>query len=341
MSKPDLQKGVNPQIGVIADSTLQRHVVCKAIESAGYVVAVTLPPEKVDDHVISDSKADLWLVDIEDEEQWSDFIVNLFESVQVPILLGEGNAPSVNSLQFQRWEQKIFSKLKDIVGTPTETPEAVATQVPVQHPEPVDDGYVAGEPATNIWVIGASLGGPAAVKLFLNELPKELPIAFIIAQHIDPGFEHTLSQVWGRNSHFDFVQPRSGRVISHGQIMIVPLEQVMTVDQSSKALLFGQPWAGPYSPCIDQVMSLMADHLGVQTGAILFSGMGCDGAEATVKMHKMGIPVWAQSSETCANSSMPDSARETGCVSFTGSPEQLAQYLTQYITEQYDDAVIN
>lgn len=340
MAKP------NPQVGVIADSTLQRHVVCKTIESVGYGVAVTLSPDKVNDDIIKDSNTDVWLVDIEDEDKWSDFIVHMFESAQAPILLGEGNAPSVTSLQFQRWERKIYSKLKDIVGKPCPPEDLSILQSPTSEPSPLDveedDDYVAGEPASNIWVLGASLGGPAAVKEFLEALPEGLPIAFVIAQHIDPGFHKTLSQVWGRTSHFAFVRPKAGRIISHGQIMIAPLEQVMTINQFAQAQLYEEAWEGPYSPSIDQAMALMADNFGVHTGAILFSGMGNDGAISAAKYKEMGIEVWAQTAETCANSSQPDSARATGCVTYSGSPVELAKKLTEYIAQHYtNDVVLN
>ena len=341
--KPDPSKGANPRVGVIADSTLQRHVVCKTVESVGYGVAVTLSPDKVSDELITGDKADVWLVDIEDEDKWSDFIVHLFEASKVPILLGEGNAPSVTSLQFQRWERKIYAKLKDIVGNPN--PEDPALQCLAQtavEPEAAAlEEELEGEPATNVWVLGASLGGPAAVKEFLDALPAGLPIAFVIAQHIDPGFQDTLSKVWGRNAHFRFKAPRAGRCLSHGEIMIAPIEQVMTVNQFGRVELYEEQWEGPYSPSIDQVMSLMADHFGVHTGAILFSGMGNDGALAAAKLNQMGIEVWAQTAETCANSSQPDSARATGCVTFNGSPKQLAQKLVEYTSQQYSESLIN
>ncbi len=337
------EKGANPRVGVIADSTLQRHVVCKAIESAGYGVAVTLSPDKVSDDLITGDKADVWLVDIEDEDKWSDFIIHLFEASRVPILLGEGNAPSVSSLQFQRWERKIYAKLKDIVGKPR--PDDAATRCLVQTVAETTDAEeeddTEREPATNVWVLGASLGGPAAVKEFLDELPGGLPIAFVIAQHIDPGFQDTLSKVWGRNSHFHIRLPRAGRCLSHGEIVIAPIEQVMTVNKFGRVELFEEQWEGPYSPSIDQVMSLMADGFGVQTGAILFSGMGNDGAIAAAKLRQMGIEVWAQTAETCANSSQPDSARATGCVTFSGSPKQLAQKLVEYTSTHYSESLIN
>lgn len=332
----------NPQVGVIADSTLQRHAVCKAIEAAGYGVALTLPPDKVDDQVISDSKTDVWLVDIEDEDKWSDFIVHLFEAAKVPILLGEGHAPSLNSLQFQRWERKIFDKLQEIVGEPVRPPLDLSTVIapkadPLPLPPQLEGKQHAGEAASYIWVLGASLGGPNAVKEFLDALPAGLPIAFLIAQHIDAGFEDTLTKVWGKNSAFSFVKPELGNRLSHGQIMIAPIEQVMCLNRNAEVMLFDEPWEGPYSPSIDQVMSLMADNLGQQTGAILFSGMGSDGAVAAVKLKDMNIPVWAQTAATCANSSMPDSARATGCVSFSGSPVQLAQQFTRHAAEHFVD----
>ena len=336
-------KAGSPRVGVIADSTLQRHVVCKAIEAVGYGVAVTLSPDKVSDELITGDKADVWLVDIEDEDKWSDFIVHLFESSKAPILLGEGNAPSVSSLQFQRWERKIYAKLKDIVGKPVPVDDTTCSLVQTVA-EPVADEVAEpepGEPATHVWVLGASLGGPAAVKEFLDALPDGLPIAFVIAQHIDPGFQDTLSKVWSRNSHFRFKPPQAGRCICHGEIMIAPLEQVMTLNQFSRVELYEEPWEGPYSPSIDQVMSLMADHYGVQTGAILFSGMGNDGAISAAKLHQMGIEVWAQTAETCGNSSQPDSARATGCVTFSGSPVELARKLVEYTSEHYSDSIVN
>lgn len=343
--KPGSQRGSqNPRVGVIADSTLQRHVVCKAIESVGYGVAVTLSPDKVSDDLIMGDQADVWLVDIEDEDKWSDFIVHLFESSSVPILLGEGNAPSVSSLQFQRWERKIYSKLKDIVGKPQPCDESIQTLVhTVVEPPTVEAEEIEpeGDPASNVWVLGASLGGPAAVKEFLDALPAGLPIAFIIAQHIDPGFQDTLSKVWGRNSHFKFREPRAGRCLSHGEIIIAPIEQVMSVNQFARVELYEEQWEGAYSPSIDQVMALVADHFGVQSGAILFSGMGNDGAISAAKLRQMGIEVWAQSAETCANSSQPDSARATGCVTFNGSPKELAHKLVEYTSEHYSESLLN
>jgi chemosensory pili system protein ChpB (putative protein-glutamate methylesterase) len=53
-------------------------------------------------------------------------------------------------------------------------------------------------PAEHIWVLGASLGGPNAVKEFLDALPKGLPVGFVYAQYIDARFQKALIQTLSR-----------------------------------------------------------------------------------------------------------------------------------------------
>ena len=53
--------------------------------------------------------------------------------------------------------------------------------------------------------------------------------------------------------------------------------------------------------------------------------MGNDGALACQKFSEQYEgKIWAQSADTCVISSMPDSVREAGLVSYSGSPEALA-----------------
>jgi chemosensory pili system protein ChpB (putative protein-glutamate methylesterase) len=79
----------------------------------------------------------------------------------------------------------------------------------------------------------------------------------------------------------------------------------------------------------------VAQHFGDRARYILFSGMGNDGAEAVVKISQRQTMVWAQTSDSCANSSMPDSAVATGHVSYIGNPRQLASQLVNYLQTQW------
>lgn len=56
-----------------------------------------------------------------------------------------------------------------------------------------DSALRAGEPAHQVWLLAASLGGPEAVKAFMDALPGGLPVGFVYAQHIEASFESALS----------------------------------------------------------------------------------------------------------------------------------------------------
>ncbi|CBL47262.1 Protein-glutamate methylesterase [gamma proteobacterium HdN1] len=331
----------NPRVGVIADSSLQRHIVGKALHSFGYDVVTTYVPERLDHAALMDASIDVWLVDLEDEDRWQDLITDLLELADAPILFGDGKAPHATSPGYFRWERRIYAKIKDLVGQPVLAREqlkddalTLGAQPTARIPLPAEFSHhkdrAGGTPAEYVWVLGASLGGPAAVKEFLDALPQGLPLAFLLAQHIDIGFQKVLMQVLGRHNAFRFVAPEESMRLYQGDIAILPVDQVAYIDSFARTHLRGDAWDGPWSPSIDQVMNLTADALGEHTGVILFSGMGNDGSIAGQRLKKLGIPIWAQSSETCASASMPDSARMSGCVSFSGSPRELALQLTQF-----------
>lgn len=341
-----VSKSSGPKVGVIADSSLQRHIVCKALQSFGYEIAATYSPERVDNQTLAKADMDVWLVDLEDEDRWLDFISDLLEMADVPILFGDGKAPNVTSPRYPSWERKIYSKVKELVGQPilareSLTPDALneKPQTYARIPLPTEFATAArngtGAPAEYVWVLGASLGGPAAVKTFLDALPDGLPLAFILAQHIDAGFQKVLAQVLGRHNQFNFVEVVQGYRLRHSDILIAPVEHVVSIDRDARIRFHKEEWEGPYSPSIDQVMDLTVDALGPRTGAILFSGMGNDGAIAGQKMKRLNVPVWAQTADTCASSSMPDSARAVGCVTFSGSPRDLALQLTQHARQNF------
>lgn len=339
-------KGGGPKVGVIADSSLQRHIVCRALQSFGYEIAATYSPDRVDNRILTHGGMDVWLVDLEDEDRWMDFITNLLENAAVPILFGDGKAPHVTSPRYPRWERRIYAKVKELVGQPVTARERLAPDTLVEKPQtyariPLPSEFAHQNkgsehpPAHHVWVLGASLGGPAAVKTFLDALPEGMPLAFILAQHIDAGFQKVLAQVLGRHNQFNFIELTQGYRLRQADVLIAPVEHVVSIDKDARIRFHKDDWDGPYSPSIDQVMDLTVNVLGVRTGAILFSGMGNDGAIAGQKMKRLNVPVWAQSADTCASSSMPDSARAVGCISFSGSPRDLALQLTQHAKQHF------
>jgi chemotaxis response regulator CheB len=185
--------------------------------------------------------------------------------------------------------------------------------------------------ADRIWVLGASIGGPQAVKEFLTCLPKSLPMAFIIAQHIGKGFVPLLSEQMARICHCRVVGPLSGKVLANNDLLVTPTDKKIVFNSAGELILRPQTEPTKYTPSIDQVMTSVAERFGPRAGAIVFSGMGDDGMRGVEAIARNRGIVWAQSPDSCVISSMSDHARETGCVQYSGTPAELARRLVNFI----------
>ena len=330
-------------VGIIADNLLQQHLLKTALMHFGFKVILTTEPSRMNDNPSLTADVDAWVVDIVDEDAEQSWLDDLFDG-DVPVLFGMGEAPQRSSESYPRWEKRLFAKMKELLAdhslaiadenTITEL-EAVATE---NNPLPLPGLFKnieLGLPAEHVWVLGASLGGPDAVKEFLDALPEGLPVGFIYAQHIDARFQQALVQTLGRHASITMVPYIEGSQIKTGEVMLAPVEHEFGFDYEGRTISKNSPWPGPYGPSVDQVMLNVAQHFTSRARYILFSGMGNDGAEAAVKISQQPSTIWAQNSKSCANSSMPDSAVATGHISYIGSPRQLASQLVNYLQTQW------
>lgn len=333
------------KVGIISDELLQQHLIKSALMHFGFNVVLTTDPERFTGNPNLAAEVDAWIIDIADEDgehlEWLDELL----LGDVPVLFGMGEAPQRHCETYPRWEKRLFSKLKGllkghslVIADQDSIHELEEHSLNNTEPLPLPSifkGLASGVPAEYIWVLGASLGGPDAVKEFLDALPAGLPVGFIYAQHIDSRFQNALVQTLGRHSGITMVHYQEGRKIHTGEVMLAPVEFEFEFDVEGKVVSKSNSWPGPYGPSVDQVILNVDKHFSTRARYILFSGMGNDGAEAVVKISQNPATVWAQNSESCANSSMPDSAVATGHVSYTGTPRQLATQLVNYLQRQW------
>lgn len=329
------------RIGVIADTSLQRHVLQQALSANGYQVVLNSDPARLEDADLMAVEADLWLVDLAQTED-SPLVNALLERDSCPVLFGEGHAPERHSAHYPRWERRLFGKLKRLVGDPSRVvgprleglrgdAERPALELPANL---ANADSVAGQPASEVWLLAASLGGPEAVKSFLDALPAGLPVGFVYAQHIEASFESALSQVVGRHSKWRVNQSRPGDSIRCGEVVVAPIAEELGFDGDGAMRAEGRGWPEPYSPSIDQMMLNLAKQFGSRCGVIAFSGMGSDGIAAAAYVLRQGGRIWTQRADSCVCSSMPDSFREGGYSSFSGDPRELAQALVNHFAQQ-------
>src|SRR5690606_1202303 len=296
------------RIAVIADTSLQRHVLQQALAGGGYQVVLNSDPARLDEEALAACDTDLWLVDLAQSED-SPLVDNLLEKASAPVLFGEGHAPERHSENYPRWERRLFGKLKRLVGDPAQAigPSLEALLAEAQRP--------------------SRLELPAA-------LPGGLPIGFVYAQHIDAAFETALPQAVGRHSQWHVNPARNGDAVRCGEVVVAPIAHELGFAEDGSMQVADRGWPEPYSPSIDQMMLNLAQQFGANCGVIAFSGMGSDGSAAAAYVRRQGGVIWTQKAESCASPSMPDSLREGGYSTLSGDPRELAAALVNHLAEQ-------
>lgn len=327
------------QVGIVSDIVLQRHRLQAAAAKFGLDVCFSGDPERLQGYP-EFPEARLWLVTLEDEADHPALFDYLLEHTEVPVLFGLDQAPVSGSADYFRWERRLLGKLEQQLGELAQL-DSIASikelegQAPESQASPELPQWltpaVPGSVAEDVWVLCASLGGPAAVKAFLDSLPPGLPVGFIYAQHIDGNFAEVLTRVLGRHAHYKLQHAEENYRVKNGDVVLMPVEHEWKFDSTGVLTEQNTPWPGPYGPSIDQVLLNTADHYGAHCHVILFSGMGNDGVIAAPLLKAYGSRVWVQESASCGNSSMPDSVAATGSASFCGTPEQLAEELVNTI----------
>ncbi len=184
------------------------------------------------------------------------------------------------------------------------------------------------KPSPNIprvLVLGASIGGPDALRIFLAGLPAGFPALFVLAQHLESGFFDRLAQQLQKVSKLP-VRVATGAIrVAAGEVLVVPSGERVVVAPDGAVHLEPYAEAPHYRPCIDDVMRDVADRFGTRATAIIFSGMAGDAVEGAVYLTSKGGEVWAQDPASCVVSSMVDGAQARGVVEFIGTPRELAE----------------
>ncbi len=341
------------RVAVVADTSLQRHILQQFLLKKGYQVVLNSNPQHLSLDSLQACQTDLWLYDALFTEEDCIALEYFLSEPNAPVLFGEGSAPERSSEDYPRWERSLLKKIMhltshlEIAHVANDASLAAATnailELKIELPQRFSEQQcVSDQPAQQVWLLAASTGGPQAVKAFLDVLPKGLPIGFIYAQHIDANFEANLPQAVGRHSEWPVRLLDAHPFVREGEVVIVPVRHELNFTDTGCMQQLQISWRGPYSPSVEQMMCNLAQHYEHNCGVIVFSGMGSDGSIAAAYVNQQGAPVWTQDAESCACSSMPDSVRNAGYSSLSATPTGLAHALVQYVLNQYtqhnDDA---
>ena len=307
------------RIGVIVDDPAQIPALRGVIGAAGQEMPVTLEFARSHGR-IADAGVDAWVVNLDIEAlevTHPEPLDHLLDSIQVPLILCEGHIPNLVSPEFINWKNRLLEKLRGLNGTINRSQKG-APRLP-----------------RRVWVLAGSIGGPEAVREFLEALPSGLDIAFVYANHIERDYQSMLTQVISKNSHYTAFAPQHGDLLRENSVAVISPDYITTLTREGCFNVRNSPWIGQYKPNLDQVIASTAVHFGRTGGVIIFSGMCDDGAVASRLMRRCGGQVWIQEPDSCVSWTMPTAASHAvGQADFVGTPLELAAKLTKWTAAQ-------
>lgn len=173
-----------------------------------------------------------------------------------------------------------------------------------------------GEPRLVV-AVAASTGGPPAIQQLLDALAGAPSTSVLICQHMPPRFTQAFAERLDRRGSFRVKEAQEGDRVAAGQVFIAPGGRHLLVTARGPGLRLATPEAqgsDKYVPGADRLFSSLADAIGARAVGVVLTGMGADGAQGTVAIHKAGGTVWAESEETAVIFGMPKEAIATGGV---------------------------
>lgn len=178
-------------------------------------------------------------------------------------------------------------------------------------------------------IIGASTGGPEAIRQVLEPLPANSP-AILIAQHMPAGFTRSFAERLDRLCRIRVKEAEQGERVLPGHAYIAPGDQHLRLARSGanyQVLLDAGPAVNRHRPSVDVLFHSAAELAGRNAIGALLTGMGRDGAAGLLAMRQAGAVTLAQDEATSLVFGMPREAIALGAAVETVALDDVAERL--------------
>ncbi|MBC7324705.1 MAG: chemotaxis response regulator protein-glutamate methylesterase, partial [Moorella sp. (in: Bacteria)] len=176
--------------------------------------------------------------------------------------------------------------------------------------------------------LGASTGGPAALRQVLTGLPGHLPTGIVIVQHMPPGFTAPLARRLNEVAALEIREAAPGDEVQPGLALIAPAgKQMLLVRQAGRVRVQLAEEAGMstlFQPSVDVLLLSVARVYGAGSLGVILTGMGNDGVRGLRAIKEQGGQVFAQDEASSIVYGMPRAAVEAGVVDRIVPLDQMA-----------------
>ncbi len=166
----------------------------------------------------------------------------------------------------------------------------------------------------NIIAIGASTGGPEAIRKILEKLPPDSP-PVVVVQHMPPGFTNLFAKRLDDLSQITVKEAEDGDVLKPGLALIAPGDKHLVIERQGTQYVARLDDSAPvnrHKPSVDMLFWSVAKYFGKDAIGIILTGMGADGVKGMLEMRKKGALNIAQDESTSVVFGMPKVAINRG-----------------------------
>jgi chemotaxis methyl-accepting protein methylase len=177
--------------------------------------------------------------------------------------------------------------------------------------------------------IGASAGGLEALLQFLEQVPVDSGMAYVIVQHLDPTQKGMMPELLQRATTMKVRQVKDRTRVRPDCVYVIPPNHDLSLLHGVLHLLTPTAARGLRLP-IDFFFRSLAEDQREQSIGIILSGMGSDGTLGLRAIKEKAGLVLVQDPTTAKFEPMPRSAIEAGLADFVASAQELPGKLISY-----------
>ena len=175
--------------------------------------------------------------------------------------------------------------------------------------------------------IGGSAGALNAYKAFLDALPSNTGMAFVIVSHITPAANSQLAQILSRHTKMKVVVAFAAMPIRANHVYVIAPDVDLLVESDMLKVVSPR---SKRNVQIDLFLTSLAKAMGPRAVGIVLSGMDGDGTEGCRQIKANGGVTFAQDASAEAEA-MPLSAQAAGCVDFVLPPDKIPRELQKVV----------
>ena len=224
--------------------------------------------------------------------------------------------------------EELVSKIKAAART-----NVLALSRPFAPEAPVRKKPVLGKSRGQgrVIAIGASSGGPYALRQLLPRIPGDIDAGIVVVQHMPESFTAMLAHWLNEICELEVKEAKSGDLVLPGKVLIAPGSLHMKVKRTPsgcEVLLDKGALVNGHKPSVDVLFRSVAEQCGDLATGIIMTGMGSDGAQGLGEIMRAGGHTVAQDKESCAVYGMPRVAVDKGFANKIVPLAEMASYLS-------------